>query len=99
VLFANPKVDGDWLKDFRQLNLHTKKMEWPLPNIEHAVNSKGGSSIYKLLYHSSSRRLPRVDHHVSVCTVLVGVLAALRLNLRHSSDQNFIDSCSLKPIF
>jgi transposase InsO family protein len=49
--FVVRKPKGGWrlVNDFRQLNTRTKKMEWPLPNIEHAVNALGGNSYFACL--------------------------------------------------
>ena len=47
-VFVVQKPDGRWrmVNDFRQLNTKTVKMEWPLPNIQHAIEDLAKSSWY-----------------------------------------------------
>lgn len=48
-VFVVPKSNGNgWriVNDFRQLNQKTKKMEWPLPSVQHAIDSLGGSKYF-----------------------------------------------------
>lgn len=47
-IFVVPKHNGGWriVNDFRSLNIRTKRMEWPLPNIQQYVESLAGSSWY-----------------------------------------------------
>lgn len=49
--FVVRKPKGGWrmVNDFRQLNTRTKRMEWPLPIIEHAVNSLGGNKYFSCI--------------------------------------------------
>ena len=48
-VFVVPKPKGDgWriVNDFRQINMRTKRMQWPLPHVQHALDSLGGSTYF-----------------------------------------------------
>lgn len=48
-VFVVPKPKGNgWriVNDFRQLNARTKRMEWPIPHVQHAIDSLGGASYF-----------------------------------------------------